>query len=78
MKTMISSKRRKQYVQLERSKRYHYRQNENGMNYEIVLQSEAIGDIQSVFDWYEHQRSVLGHEFMNEIEEGLERLSRHP
>lgn len=48
------------------------------MSYEIVLQSEAILDIQSAFDWYEHQRSGLGHELISEIEEGLERLSRHP
>jgi len=48
------------------------------MIYEIVLQSEAIEDIQIVFDWYERQRSGLGYEFISEIEEGLERLSRHP
>jgi plasmid stabilization system protein ParE len=48
------------------------------MNYEIVLQSEAVDDIQAVFDWYEAQRSGLGYEFIAEIEDGLERLSRHP
>jgi toxin ParE1/3/4 len=48
------------------------------MNYEIVLQSEAVDDIQAVFDWYEAQRSGLGYEFIDEIEDGLERLSRHP
>lgn len=48
------------------------------MNYEIVLQSEAVDDVQAVFDWYEIQRSGLGYEFIGEIEDGLERLSRHP
>src|ERR1700760_4267116 len=51
---------------------------EDEMNYEIVLQSEAVDDIQAVFDWYEAQRSGLGYEFIDEIEDGLERLSRHP
>jgi toxin ParE1/3/4 len=48
------------------------------MNYEILLQSEAVIDIQDAFDWYELQRSGLGSEFMNEVEDGLEKLSRHP
>jgi toxin ParE1/3/4 len=48
------------------------------MNYEIVLQSEAVDDIQAVFDWYEAQHSGLGYGFIDEIEDGLERLSRHP
>jgi len=48
------------------------------MNYEILLQSEAVTDIQGAFDWYEHKRFGLGDEFMSEIEDGLERLSRHP
>lgn len=48
------------------------------MNYEVVLQSDAIIDIQDAFDWYENQRSGLGYELIEEIEEGLERLSRNP
>jgi toxin ParE1/3/4 len=48
------------------------------VNYELVLQSEAIIDIQTAFEWYEEQRSGLGHELIEEVEEALERLSRHP
>jgi len=48
------------------------------MNYEIVVQSEAIIEIQKAFEWYEHNRAGLGHEMIQEIEEGFERLSRHP
>lgn len=48
------------------------------MNYEVVLQAEAIIDIQTAFEWYEEQRSGLGHELIEEVEEAFERLSRHP
>jgi hypothetical protein len=48
------------------------------VNYEVVLQSEAIIDIQTAFEWYEIQRSGLGYDLIEEVEEALERLSRHP
>ena len=48
------------------------------MNYQVALQSEAIVDIQTAFDWYEQQRTELGYEFIEEMEEALERLSKHP
>jgi plasmid stabilization system protein ParE len=48
------------------------------VNYEVVLQSEAIIDIQTAFEWYDQQRAGLGHELIEEVEEALERLSRHP
>ena len=48
------------------------------MSYELVIQSEAVIDIQKVFEWYEERRAGLGYEFIEEIEEGLGRLSRNP
>ena len=48
------------------------------MNYELMLQSEAIVDIQKAFEWYEHRTAGLGFEFIEEIEEGFERVSKHP
>jgi toxin ParE1/3/4 len=48
------------------------------MSYQVVLQSEAIVDIQAAFDWYEQQRPGLGYELIEEIEDALERLSKHP
>lgn len=48
------------------------------MNYELVLQSEAIIDIQKAFEWYEHRTSGLGYEFIGEMEDGFERLSKNP
>lgn len=40
------------------------------MSFEIVIQSEAILDIQEAFEWYEEQESGLGFEFIEEIESG--------
>ncbi len=34
------------------------------MSYELVLQSEAVIEMQKAFEWYEHQRSGLGYEFI--------------
>ncbi|GGB10507.1 type II toxin-antitoxin system RelE/ParE family toxin [Puia dinghuensis] len=48
------------------------------MSYQVVFQSEAVIDTQTAFEWYEQQRSGLGYELIEEIEEALERLSRHP
>jgi len=48
------------------------------MSYQVVLQSEAIVDIQAAFDWYEEQRPGLGYELIEEIEDALKRLSKHP
>ena len=48
------------------------------MSYELVLQSEAIIDIQKAFEWYENRAAGLGYEFIGEIEEGFERLSKNP
>jgi len=48
------------------------------MTYEIVVQSEAIIEIQKVFEWYEQSRPGLGYEMIQEIEESFERLSKHP
>jgi toxin ParE1/3/4 len=46
--------------------------------YQVVLQSEAVADIQNAFEWYEGQLAGLGYELIEEVEEALERLSRHP
>jgi len=48
------------------------------MSYEIVIQSEAILDIQEAFEWYEEQESGLGFEFIEEVESGYLKISRHP
>jgi toxin ParE1/3/4 len=48
------------------------------MSYELVVQSEAVVEMQKAFEWYEQQRAGLGYEFIEEIEEGFEKLARHP
>ena len=48
------------------------------MSYEIVLQSEAILDLQEAFEWYEKQKEGLGFEFIEEVESGYLKISGHP
>lgn len=48
------------------------------MNYEIILLPEAIIEMQKTFEWYEQQQEGLGFEFIEEAEDGFERLCRHP
>jgi plasmid stabilization system protein ParE len=48
------------------------------MRYELVVQSEAIIEMQESFEWYETRRSGLGYEFIEEIEDGFEKLSQSP
>ena len=48
------------------------------MSYEIVLQSEAILDLQEAFEWYEKQKEGLGFEFIEEVESGYLKISNHP
>lgn len=39
------------------------------MSYQVVLQSEAVIDIQVAYEWYEQQRAGLGDEMIEEIED---------
>jgi toxin ParE1/3/4 len=48
------------------------------MSFNLVLQSEAVLDIQEAFEWYEKQQAGLGYEFIEEIENGFERITDHP
>lgn len=48
------------------------------MQYEIVLQPEALDDIEIGFEWYEEQRKGLGDSFLREINTCLNKLSNHP
>ena len=48
------------------------------MSYNLVLQSEAIVDIQEAFEWYEKQQTGLGFDLIDEIESGYMKISRHP
>ena len=48
------------------------------MSFKIVLQSEALLDIQEAFEWYEDQLNGLGYDFIEEIENCYMKLSAHP
>ena len=44
----------------------------------IILQEEAIKDMQDAYDWYEEQLLNLGEEFLNEIYKAFDKLKRNP
>jgi addiction module RelE/StbE family toxin len=48
------------------------------MSYALVVQSEAVIDIQEAFEWYEMKLEGLGFDFIEEVENGFEKISIHP
>lgn len=46
--------------------------------YKLIIQPEAIEDIQESFNWYEKQKLGLGSEFREEVEKGLIQLMTNP
>ncbi len=48
------------------------------MSYILILQAEAIIDIQDAYEWYEEQKSGLGDEFLGELEIGQNKICNHP
>ena len=48
------------------------------MTYEIVLQEEAVLEIQAAFEWYEKQKRGLGYELLATIELCFSQVSKHP
>jgi plasmid stabilization system protein ParE len=44
----------------------------------LSLEPEAEADLLEAFEWYERQRIGLGAEFMECVDDALERLSRQP
>ena len=41
------------------------------MIYALNVQSEAVIDIQTAFEWYELQKGGLGYKFIEEVENGF-------
>jgi plasmid stabilization system protein ParE len=48
------------------------------MIFKIVIKEEAYQDLQTAYDYYEEQRSVLGEEFLEEIKEKLDYIRKYP
>lgn len=46
--------------------------------YELVVDSEAVVDMQIAFEWYQHQKPGLGNELVHEIEISLEKICERP
>ena len=48
------------------------------MNHTLVFHQEALDEIQDAHDWYEQQRKGLGLEFMDAIDEVVQRILIKP
>jgi toxin ParE1/3/4 len=48
------------------------------VTYAIVIRPEAERDIQSTFAWYEEKRLGLGHDFLLQVDAGLQFIQRNP
>jgi len=48
------------------------------MNYEVRVRRAAAGDIEDAAVWYEMQRVGLGGEFIDEVEQALEKIAGDP
>lgn len=48
------------------------------MKFDLVVQTEAILDMQEAFEWYEIQKAGLGDELISEIENCFQKLTEHP
>ncbi|NML23709.1 type II toxin-antitoxin system RelE/ParE family toxin [Pseudoflavitalea sp. G-6-1-2] len=46
--------------------------------HKLVLQSEAVNDMQEAFEWYEQQKEGLGFDFIDEVENSFEKIKKHP
>lgn len=48
------------------------------MKYKVVLKVEAIHDISEAVEWYEHQQSGLGSQFLDELDKYIDLISQNP
>jgi toxin ParE1/3/4 len=48
------------------------------MSFRLIIQDQAILEIKDVFEWYEEQKEGLGYEFIDEIEDCYNNLSKYP
>lgn len=48
------------------------------MSYKLVLQKEAIIDMQEAYTWYEQQKVGLGDSFIEEVEKCFQKLVENP
>lgn len=44
----------------------------------LLVKEEAVQDMTEAFSWYEQKRMGLGVEFLDEVEEFFDHITRHP
>jgi plasmid stabilization system protein ParE len=48
------------------------------MNYVLVFRPEVLPELDEVYSWYESQQSGLGDDFLEEVEQALNRVVQMP
>lgn len=48
------------------------------MNYALVFRPEARDELDEAYNWYESQQSGLGDNFLEKVDEALERICQMP
>ncbi len=48
------------------------------MTFRLLVKAEAIQDMAEAFEWYENKRTGLGSEFLDEVDDYLNRIGQNP
>lgn len=48
------------------------------MKYSLIIRPEAEDDLKEAYSWYEDKRQGLGHDFLLQVDAGLNFIARYP
>ncbi|MGZ5053033.1 MAG: type II toxin-antitoxin system RelE/ParE family toxin [Methylobacter sp.] len=48
------------------------------MNHPVIVSPEAENDLKEAFSWYENIRTGLGHDFLLQVDAGINFIKRNP
>ena len=48
------------------------------MKYKVIVRPEAEDDLKEAFSWYEDNRTGLGHDFLMQVDAGINFIKRNP
>ncbi|MCR4320386.1 MAG: type II toxin-antitoxin system RelE/ParE family toxin [Candidatus Brocadiaceae bacterium] len=48
------------------------------MKYKVIVMPEAEDDLKEAFSWYEDNRTGLGHDFLLQVDAGINFIKRNP
>ena len=48
------------------------------MKYKVIVRPEAEDDLKEAFSWYEDNRTGLGHDFLLQVDAGINFIKRNP